>query len=33
MKRAMSLLIPRFSASRMVRQYTERLYFPRPAAG
>jgi len=28
MKRAMSLLIPRFSASRMVRQYTERLYFP-----
>jgi starch phosphorylase len=28
MKRALGILIPRFSASRMVREYTERLYFP-----
>ena len=29
MKLAMGQLIPRFSSSRMVREYTERLYFPR----
>jgi hypothetical protein len=28
MKRAMGLLIPRFSTSRMVREYAERFYFP-----
>ena len=33
MKRAMGVLIPRFSASRMVREYTERFYFPRPDRG
>jgi len=29
MKLAMGQLIPRFSSSRMVREYTERLYFPK----
>jgi starch phosphorylase len=29
MKLAMGQLIPRFSSSRMVREYTEQLYFPR----